>query len=408
MASQLERDIALLPDKPGVYFFCRGDQILYIGKATSLRDRVRSYFSRDIAETRGPKIVLMLEKANRVRFEKTDSVLEALILESRLIKKHQPEYNTREKDNKSYQYIVITAEDLPRVAQLREREIMKSPEVIGEIPIDSVYGPFPSGPVLREALRILRKIFPFRDRKAGNAVHNRFYRFLGLSPDASTDEARAAYRANIERLKQFLGGKKKTLIRDMERDMKALARDERFEEAAAIRNQMFALQHIQDIALIKDELVQRKGRVSRIEAYDVAHIRGSHSVGVMTVLTDGEPDKAQYRKFKLRGKHNGSDTGALAEVIERRLGHPEWRLPTLIVADGSTAQKRVIEKALREYGYAIPVVAVTKDERHKAREIKGNKKTVADFHNEILLANHEAHRYAIQYHQLLRRQSGIK
>ena len=216
MASQLERDIAQLPDKPGVYFFCQGNTILYIGKATSLRDRVRSYFSKDIAETRGPKIVLMLEKANRIRFEETDSVLEALILESRLIKKHQPEYNTREKDNKSYQYIVITAEDLPRVVQLREREIMKSPEVIDEIPIDAVYGPFPSGPVLREALRILRKIFPFRDRKAGNAVHNRFYRFLGLSPDASTDEAREAYRANISRLKQFLSGKKKTLVRTME------------------------------------------------------------------------------------------------------------------------------------------------------------------------------------------------
>ncbi len=406
--NDLQEKIKKLPDTPGVYFFLAGEKILYIGKATSLRDRVRSYFSQDIMEARGPKIVKMLELADDVRYEETDSVLEALILESRLIKKHQPEYNTREKDNKSYNYIVITKESFPRVFTLRQREIEKSPEMVDAIPIDEIFGPFPNGMTLREALRILRKIFPFRDRKSKQSANEYFYRLLGLSPDVTTDDALEAYGRNIQHLKQFLKGEKKSLLKNMEKTMHQLAKDERFEEAAKIRNQLFALQHIRDVALIKDDLQEKKGKVIRIEAYDIAHIAGTSTVGVMTVLTDGEVDKAQYRKFRIASERFGSDTHALRELITRRLAHPEWRLPNIMVADGGQAQKRVIEEALREYGYQIPVVSVKKDEKHRPKEVLGQRKIVAEHHDDILLANHEAHRFGIRYHQLLRGKKSLE
>jgi len=169
-----------LPDAPGVYFFLgrpskrdlglgsrkpesgdRAGKILYIGRATSLRSRVRSYFDARLADTRGPAIVVMVEEARGVRYEQTDSVLEALILEANLIKKHQPKYNTKEKSDKSFNYIVITKEDFPRVLLMRERELLlktKNYKLITSI------GPFPHGSVLREALKIVRKIFPFRDK----------------------------------------------------------------------------------------------------------------------------------------------------------------------------------------------------------------------------------------------------
>lgn len=402
MQERIKEDLKKLPDSPGVYFFKHGKSILYIGKATSLRDRVRSYFARDILETRGPKIVKMLELANGVDFTETDSVLEALILESRLIKKHQPEYNTREKDNKSYNYIAISKEDFPRVFIVRGREIIKDPKLLEGEKIDEVFGPFPHGNTLREALKILRKIFPFRDKKARQTHHERFYRQLQLAPDTSVEDAKKAYGKTIKNLKEFLRGDKKTLVKRLDKEMMQLAKAEKFEEANQVKKTLFALQHIQDIALIKDDLVASRGRVQRIEAYDVAHTQGTNTVGVMTVVIDGEVDKNEYRKFRIKSDKKGSDTHALYELVTRRLGHDEWRLPTIMVADGGLAQKRVIEKALRELGYSIPVVSVVKDERHRPRTVLGRENVIKDSEAEILLANHEAHRFAVEYHKKLR------
>src|SRR3989344_8220413 len=163
-----------LPDSPGVYYFLnKSGKILYIGKATSLKNRVRSYFASDILEKRSPLIAKMVKEARRVKFQKTNSVLEALILEANLVKKHLPPYNTAEKDQKSWNYIVITKEEFPRVLVMREREIASPPS---PLPLKRVrgketrtiitykYGPFTNGGELKEALKIIRKIFPFRDK----------------------------------------------------------------------------------------------------------------------------------------------------------------------------------------------------------------------------------------------------
>jgi excinuclease ABC subunit C len=153
-----------LPDEPGVYRFVDAKgAILYIGKATSLRDRVRSYFSNDLLHTRGKHIVDMITLAHTVRHTTTDSALEALILEAALIKEHQPLYNTKEKDNKSFNYVVFTKELFPRVLVIRERTMLSG---VGESEsaYKQAFGPFPQGSSLIEALKIIRRIFPFRDK----------------------------------------------------------------------------------------------------------------------------------------------------------------------------------------------------------------------------------------------------
>ena len=185
--------------------------------------------------------------------------------------------------------------------------------------------------------------------------------------------------------------------------MNAHAKKLEFELANKIKRQLFALQHIQDVSLIKDDFRLHNKGLFRIEAYDAAHLQGNNSVGVMTVFENGEANKNEYRKFKLKNTVKGSDTHALAEMLERRLGHPEWRYPNLIVVDGSVAQKRTAERVLREIGAVIPVVAVTKDERHKPKEIKGQKNLVSKYEVEILHANAEAHRFALKYHRELQK-----
>ena len=171
-----------LPDSPGVYFFKKGRAVLYIGKATSLRDRVRSYFASDIVSTRGESIARMVNEATSVAHKKTDSVLEALILEANLIKSHQPPYNAISKDNKSFNYVVITKEDFPRVMTMRGRELGELNLKPNTSNLKAVFGPFPQGSVLREALKIVRKIFPFSDNCRPNQGKSCFNAQIGLCP----------------------------------------------------------------------------------------------------------------------------------------------------------------------------------------------------------------------------------
>jgi len=373
-----------LPDAPGVYFFKRGKNILYIGKATSLKDRVKSYFSKDIFLSRGPRIVKMLEEANSVEFAQTDSVLEALILEANEIKKHQPIYNAREKDDKSYLYVTVTKEAFPKLVVTRG---------------SGTYGPFPHSGELKEALKIIRKIFPYRDEKCKLTGKPCFNAQIGLCPGPCAGWiSKTDYRKQIKKVKLFFEGKKDMLIKSLEKEMKILAKEHKFEEAEKIKRQLFALNHIQDIALIKQDLGFRIQDIGmRIEAFDIAHISGTNTVGVMTVVENGEVNKSQYRKFKIRVDKN-DDVNNLKEVLTRRFNHPEWRSPDLIVVDGGIGQLNVAQKLTD-----IPVVAVTKDERHKAKEIIPESRILnPESKRAILLANAEAHRFAINYHRLLR------
>ena len=389
-----------LPDVPGVYFFRQDGEILYIGKATSLRDRTRSYFAKDLIETRGPHIVDMVFKADTVTFEETDSVLEALILEAHLIKQHKPYYNTKEKDDKSWNYVCITKEDLPMVVLERGKDIDFEKKMVKGCKLDAYYGPFTSGVQLKEALKIVRRIFPFIDKSSSKRDNYQFYRQLGLTPDVSDEEAQCVYKRNITNLKRFFEGRKKDIVRDLEKEMKAAAKAQEFEDAVRLRNQIFALGHINDIALIKNDPLVRKEKAGfRIEAYDVAHLSGKNMVGVMTVMEDGEINKKEYRTFNVRGFTASNDTGALEEVLSRRLRHTEWGMPDLVVTDGGEAQCRVARQVLKRYQLEIPVISIVKDDHHKPKDIIGDAAMAEKYKREALLANSEAHRFSITLHK---------
>ncbi|MFM2357296.1 MAG: hypothetical protein RJA61_33 [Candidatus Parcubacteria bacterium] len=401
--SNIQEQVKNLPDSSGVYLFKneKGD-ILYIGKATSLHDRVRSYFSNDIEFVRSPLIAKMITDASKIDIEKTDSVLEALILEAHLIKKHQPPYNTKEKDNKSFNYVVITKEDFPQVLVVRGRDL-DSQLKAKTLKIKASFGPFPHGKELQEALKIVRKLFPFHDARSKKTYGEEFYKQLGLAPDVSREGAEKEYTKIIKNIILFFEGNKKKIIKNLEREMQIYAKNLAFEKAEGVKRKIFALNHIQDVALIK-ERQSVIGESFRIEAYDVAHIAGTSVVGVMTVIEDREIKRSDYRKFIIKDNPGVNDTGALREILTRRFNHLEWAMPTLVVVDGGIAQKNTAESFLKEKNIQIPVVAVTKDGRHKPREIQGDVELVKTYEKNILLANGEAHRFALKFHRQKRDQ----
>jgi excinuclease ABC subunit C len=431
-----------LPEIPGVYFFKKGKKILYIGKATSLSSRVRSYFMKDLIATRGPLLVDMVFQADTISIQQTDSVLEALILEANLIKKYKPYYNTREKDDRSWNYIVITREVFPKILLIRGHELAKykAGETIGLLEnakIAKLYGPYTQGLALREVLKIIRRIFPFIDRSSAKPDNYEFYRQLGLTPEITTIEAKETYKKNLKNISLLLEGKKQQILKSLRKDMMLYAKRQEFEKASKVKSQIFALEHIRDVSLIKEENTQEGNATKfRIEAYDIAHMSGKNMVGVMTVVTNGIADTSEYRKFIIRSQSGSNDTGALEEVLSRRLRHTEWGMPDLIVVDGGVAQKNVAEQVVARYQFPIPVVAVVKDDRHKpakilytntdnlssesllneslsdftgkvnkknsagkAREILGEKTVFKNKDAAILLANSEAHRFGITFHK---------
>ncbi len=408
-----------LPDSPGVYLFTHGKgkskKILYVGKATSLRDRVRSYFDDDLIATRGPRIVDMVTKADGVSYEAVPTVLEALVREAALIREHNPPANSMGKDDKTFLYAVITDEEVPRVLAIRGKELdFKAKEILG-IPVvnfTQAYGPFTSGFQLREALRLIRKIFPFFDTakpisatgKVARTTNKHlqanveFNRQIGLYP---RNMDRKDYLRSIRNVSLFLSGRVKTLRITLEKDMKTAAKEERFEDATLIRGQLFALDHVQDVSLIREDRGDDRPTSPRIEAYDTAHIGGTNAIGVMVVVDNSEPQKKEYRTFKIQGRGGKSlndDIASLTEILSRRLGHPEWPLPKAFVVDGGKTHKKAAETLLKELGIGIPVVAVVKDERHRPREVIGGLRggiTDAD----AVLANSEAHRFSLARHR---------
>ena len=200
--------------------------------------------------------------------------------------------------------------------------------------------------------------------------------------------------------------------------MKISAKAHEFEKAGIIKKKIFALKHIQDVALIKEDSITKFSRSSeggqpdtqkfsnsifRIEAYDIAHLSGKEMVGVMTVVEDGEINKNEYRKFKIKNYTASNDTGALLEVLERRFGHSEWPMPKLIVIDGGKAQLNTALKFQQKVGLSIPTVSVVKNEKHQPKGILGNRNMIVAHEKDILLANAESHRFAIGYHRKLLR-----
>ena len=396
-----------IPNTPGVYFFKKRKDILYIGKATNLNQRTKSYFNFKLMETRGPLIVKMIDDATIIEFQETESVLEALLLESYLIKRHKPLYNSKEKDDKSYNYVVISDEEFPRIFSVRKRQLDilqgKKEKLL------HVFGPFPQGQLLREALSIIRKIFPFYGKRGRGSYAEEFYQQMGLEPGKDQSTFKEGYLENIGFIAMFFEGKKHSIIKSLKKKMMGHADKLEFERAQSIKRQIYALEHIRDVALMRRDFeLGTEHKLFRIEAYDIAHHQGSAMVGVMVVHNGIEISSADHRLFNIKSVDHSHDIAALSETLQRRLNNTQWPYPSLIVVDGGVAQKRGMEKVLREFEVKIPVVAVVKDDRHKAKVLLGQKRLVKQYSSEILAINAESHRFAINAHKKKRRKDFLK
>ena len=395
VSDHVQKQLDELPNESGVYFF-RDDfgELLYIGKATSIRSRVRSYFQGDMMSKRGPLINEMVKKIHTIDVVTRESVLEALVLESYEIKKHQPPYNTHNKSQRSFAYLVITDEDYPRLLVKRERDILEK-----RIPEKILYsfGPFSSKRVLFQALKIIRKIFPYRSNRGTYDEKSNVYQQIGLVPGSS--QTKEEYRQTIEQIRYFFMGKKKRVISMLEKQMKEYAQDLEFEKAAAIKKRIFALKHIHDVALMDDDLKVSQIDSYRIEGFDIAHMFGDDMVGVMVVIKQGEASSDDYRQFNIKTFDGIDDLRALEEVLQRRLNHDEWPMPDCILVDGGMTHKRRMEKVLRERGFEIPVVAAKKNKQHKVEALLGKRGIIEQYKKDLLLANSESHRFAIKLHR---------
>ncbi|MDD4931563.1 MAG: GIY-YIG nuclease family protein [Candidatus Colwellbacteria bacterium] len=389
MGQELYKD---LPDTPGVYLMKdSGGRIIYVGKAANLKRRVSSYFTRP-HDSRIAKLVSEIVKIDHIERE---TAIEALILEADLIKKYQPIYNIKEKDDRSFLYIEITKDKFPRVLLVRGKSAEQGER----------FGPFTSASSAREALRILRKIFPWSvhpPEKAGKYEKPCFDYEVGSCPGVCIGAiTKADYMKNIRSLKMFLKGQKKALIKKLGREMKKYSDALDFEYANVLKRRIFALNHIQDVALISEERPAAEGKTGgRIEGYDISNISGRSAVGSMVVFIGGEPDKKEYKKFKIHSLDTPNDTAMMKEIMERRIANP-WPIPDVILVDGGKAQVNVVKEVLSVNGIRVPVIGMVKGPDRKRTDLVGD--FVPGIDKKVLeRVRDEAHRFAIGYHKRLR------
>ncbi len=423
------------PKNSGVYFFRdKNRRVLYTGKAANLKNRLNSYFNKNLGN---PRLHKMLETAKGVDWQETDSEIEALILESQLIKKYRPPFNVMLRDDKQYFFVIFTKETFPRVA------------IVHRPPDKNFIGPFTDGMALRITLRLLRRIFPYctckqkHNNRCLNYHIGNCFGFCCLKKEATAKQV-MVYKKNIAAIKEILSGKKKSLIKRFEKEMNALAGKGNLEKAIESRDKIEKLKMIFKNAQILKEIGRKETggfntlaelkevlRLSapprRIEGYDISNIQGEFATGAMVVFTDGQPDKNEYRKFKIRTE--GGDTGMLQEIMIRRFNHPEWRYPDLILIDGGRGQLNaaiaatskqiqmtkilpIRQKRIEDPRSARPIgtiIALTKNIEHKGSHIyTSNKKTAVPLknlspavRNLILQIDSEAHRFAINYYRKL-------
>lgn len=396
-----------MPDTPGVYLMKGANgAVLYVGKAANLKRRVSSYFNRPHEH----RIQKMVGEIRDIEIRKTDTAIEALILEAELIKRIQPPYNVLEKDDKSFLYVEITKEKFPRVLLVRGKDLLAR-----EKNRSATYGPFTSASALKEAMKILRRIFPWSIHPADAKFKRVCFEYeIGLCPGTCIGAITSAdYKKRIGKLKMFFAGKKERLIKDLKKEMIQAGKKLEFEEAERLKRQLFALQHIQDVALIKDDslsTIHYPLSTTRIEGYDISNISGESAVGSMVVFVGGEPDKNEYRKFKIQNfsepnpasplSRQGGDVGMMKEVMRRRLGNT-WPLPELILVDGGAGQINAVKKVLDENGLRIPVIGMVKGPDRKRTDIIGIVPKGID-KNTLTKVRDEAHRFAITYHKRVR------
>ena len=366
MNQALQAKLKTLPRTPGVYFHkSASGEVIYVGKAAVLKNRVRQYFQD--SRGRDNKTMALVAEIFDTDWIETESEVDALFLESEMIKRYMPRYNVLLRDDKSQMYVRIDMKsDWPTVSFTRN-------------PADDgadYFGPFYNGFALKKALRYLRRIFPYltRQRRPGQS---KLDEDLGLSPKIS--DGSDAYKASLRKLISYIKGNRKVIAVELERDMKTAAGLHDFERAASLRNKLHAMQELQRRVMFGDKefldiskdkaladlakLLGLKNIPVRIEGYDISHINGRQVVASMVVFTNGASDRAEYRKFKVGEKND--DTGNMYEVIFRRLGErniKSWGRPDLLLIDGGKGQLSAAIKARDERGIKLPIISIAKRE----------------------------------------------
>lgn len=363
------------PNAPGVYFWLDlNGKVLYVGRATSLKNRLSQYFQKNIEA----RIAEMVSQAKDLRWLVCDSLLEAIILEAKNIKEYWPKYNVVDRDNRSFIYIVIPTGDYPKPIIIRGQDLKKFPEIKAK-----VFGPYQSRTLISNALRLIRPIFPW-----GNCVPHSgkacFDYQIGLCPGACINAITpTAYKKNIDNLMMLLSGEKSQLLKKLSKENPEQAR---------------ALKHLQDVSLLAREDNLNTKKLNRIEGYDISHLNGQESYGSMVVFSNGEADKNEYRLFKIKEAPAGDDERALAEVLLRRLAHSEWARPNLIMIDGGSPQISYLTKILKQQNINIPLVGISKLGGDKLVFVKGTKDNFKDLAKNLkptlLKLREEAHRFA--------------
>ena len=431
-----------LPDTPGVYFFLdKKGTVIYVGKATSLKHRVSSYFYK----AHNTRLAELVGKIKKIDYIQTPTVIEALVLEANKIKELKPRYNILLKDDKSFNYLVITNEDFPRPLLMRGHKLehegikpfSKILSVAAKKKYLAVYGPYPSSNALKKALDLIRKTIPWStcapqkkvsfDAKYKNNSGGRacFDFHIGKCPGVCTGKIlKKDYRQIIKNLMMFFEGNKKGLVRSLRAQMRRAAARENFEAAARLKYQLIALKHIQEVALIsKEDADLPFSSVSassflninnRLEAYDISNISGTSAVGSMIVFEDQKPAKSKYRTFKIKTVQGINDVAMMEEVLRRRLARAQtqpnsWPLPALFIIDGGMGQVARVHAVLAEFGFDIPIVGIAKGFDRKQDQLVYDRKnselsrTTIAYKQTLQYARDEAHRFAVAYHRKLRK-----
>jgi excinuclease ABC subunit C len=409
LSRELKIKAARAPEAPGVYLFKdSGGKALYVGKARDIKQRLKSYFGRDLS---GKTLALMGQAAD-LEFRVTASESMALLLEASLIQRLMPKYNISLPNDKSFPWVKITDEDFPVVSITRKRE-----------PDGSRYfGPYISANLLRQALRILRGIFPYRSCRKMPKRACIYYR-LHLSPGPCEGRiSRAEYARTIARIVLVLEGKGDRLIKRLAREMNAASAQERYEEAARLRDQVNALSGVsparsrQGAHLEAEDLMSslKLGKMPwRIEAFDVSNISGQEATGSMVSFFMGRPDKDNYRKFRIRSVKGPDDYAMIKEVVRRRYSRvleEKLPLPDLVLIDGGKGHLLSAKMVLDELGLDLPLASIAKAEENiylvgRARPVNFSADTPGL--NLLRRVRDEAHRFAVAYHHVLRRKKVI-
>lgn len=434
----LEAKLADLPKEPGVYFHKnKHGKIIYIGKAAVLRNRVRQYFQK--SRGRDPKTEALIAEIADVDWMVVDSELDALFLEAEMVRRYMPPYNILLRDDKSMVYIRIDYDsDFPTVTTSRR-------------PLDDgarYLGPYLSTLSVRQALKLLRRVFPFATRRSPGQKRATLHYHLGLDPGLEEGKTTLEdYRTNLRKLIAVIEGRRKNIERELEKEMKTYAKNAEYEQAAVARNQLFALRRLNKQVVFSDkefldiskdhalgELVDVLGLESfpkRIEGYDISHMSGTDVVASMVVFTNGVSNKGEYRKFKTKINHN-NDFYNIHETLSRRLSERNrkaWGLPSLVLIDGGKGQLDAALKARDEADQVkIPFIGLAKREEqiviNKNRsniklnlpalhKLGGFTSETDDFILVNLPANtnvvkllqrirDESHRFAVSYHSVLK------